>query len=163
MITQKPKVILAESQELLRESLSVLLKTKPEIECIAEASNGKTLLDILKQKHADIVLLDTQLSQSDTWSTFEVIKKRFPETRVILFSPPENLHLMPEYMTQGANCFLSKTCSLETLLKAIHTVKTEGFFFDNATSRIMLDTMIKAKSGHGIFTETDFSDRETYM
>lgn len=161
MISQKIKVILAESQELMRESLTTLLKTKPFIDLVAEVATGKMLVEILKHKHADVILLDTDLAHTDAKSTFEVLKKRFPETKVILLSPPQDLHLMPEYMTKGANCFLSKTCSVETLLKAIQTVQEEGFFFDNAASKIMLESFIKVKSRQIIPADTNFSDRET--
>ncbi|MBL7932142.1 MAG: response regulator transcription factor [Bacteroidia bacterium] len=161
MNTQKPKVILAESNELFRVSLAAFLRTKTEIDFLAEASTGKALLDILKLKHADIVILDIEISQMDVNSTFDILKKRFPDTRIILFSPTSYLGQMPEFMAKGANCFLVKNCSVETLLKAIKIVKSEGFFFDNATSKVMVDTLIKVKNGSSPFANSDFTDRET--
>lgn len=161
MNISKPKVALAENQELLRESLSVLLKMNTELEFVASAATGKSLVDVLKQKHVDVILLDTELNNMDAFTTFEIIKKRFPDTRIILFSPPSQLNLMPEYMARGANCFLPKSCSLDTLIKAIKVVKSDGFFFDNTTSRIMVDTIIKVKNGSSMLINSDFTDRET--
>jgi DNA-binding NarL/FixJ family response regulator len=158
---QKIRIILAEDQELFRKSLIALLATRPEFEIVAEAANGKELIEHMKNKEADIVLLDIEMPVMDGRTALEVIKKRFPKTRVIILSVHSGMHLMSDFMSRGAASFLSKNCSAEILFKAIAVVNSEGYFFDLTTSKALLDSVLKDKSEPPLFQEVSFNKRET--
>ncbi|MBL7933781.1 MAG: response regulator [Bacteroidia bacterium] len=57
----KIKIVLAEDKALMRKSLIALLKEYPQFEIIGEASNGRDLLNLLKELEPDIVLLDIEM------------------------------------------------------------------------------------------------------
>jgi two-component system response regulator DegU len=158
---QKIKIILAEDQELFRKSLAALLKTKPEFDIVSEAANGKELLDQLKQSHVDVVLLDIEMPVMDGKTALEIMRKRFPDVKVIVLSIHADMHLMSDFMSHGASSYLCKNCDVQTLYKAIHVVKNEGYFFDNSTSKALLDTMLRDRPGNTPFSDVRFNERET--
>lgn len=160
-MAQKIKIMIAEELELYRKSLAVLLGVSNEIDVVADVSNGRQLVEQLKNKHADIVLMDTEVSILDGKSTLEIIKKRFPEVRVIVLSIHSDMSLMSDYMARGANSYLCKTCSVDTLFRAIKVVKSEGYFFDNSTSKALLESVLKEKHANANFSEVKFNERET--
>jgi len=161
MAHKKTKIIVAENKELLRKGLVALLKNNPDFQVVDEASNGRDLLEQLKQEVVDIVLLETTLPIMDGKTVLDIIHRRFPYLKVILLSEQSNAQLQSDYMARGANGFLSKSCELETLFKAIEKVKTEGFFFDNATSRALLEKIVKDKQRSGLSGEINLNERET--
>jgi len=149
------KIILAKYQELYRKSLAALLETQTEFEIVAEAANEKELIEQLKHKTADIVLLDIEMPVIDGKKTLQVMKNRFPAVKLIVLSSHLNINIVSYFMTQGTSSYLSVNCSAETLFKAIRTVMNEGYFFDHFTSKALLDRM-KDESRH----EVSFNDRE---
>ncbi len=157
----KTKIILAEHQELFRKALVSLLKTNSELEVISEALNGRELIEQLKHMPVDIVLLDTDVTLLDSKTTLEIIHRRFPAVKVIMLSVESNPEVQSDFMSLGANSFLCKNCEVQTLFKAIYKVKTEGYFFDESTSKALLDAVLKDKQRLTLSPEIQFNERET--
>jgi DNA-binding NarL/FixJ family response regulator len=160
-MSQKIKIIVSEKNELFRKSLASLLKTKPEFDVVNEAANGRELLEHLKKKHIDIVLLDSEIPIVDCKTSLEIITKRFPDTRVIVLSAASDAEQMSDFMARGAGSYICKNCDVETLFKALLLVKTEGYFFDNLTSKALLDSIQKKKQTPEHSSDSLFNERET--
>jgi two-component system response regulator DegU len=160
---QKIKIILAEDQELFRKSLISLLKTQSDFEVTADAGNGRDLLGELKQRPAHIVILDIEMPVMDGKTCLEIIRKRFPEIKVIVLSMHTGTELVSDFMSHGASSYLGKNCGVETLFKAIRVVMKEGYYFDNSTSKALLDTIMYKAGNESSITgkEVKFNDRET--
>jgi two-component system response regulator DegU len=157
----KIKIALAEDMPLFRKSLISLLKENSKIDVVAEAANGKELLEKLKNVSVDIVLLDVEMPIMDGKTTLGIIKKRFPELKVIILSIHADRNLSSELMSLGANSYLCKKCEPKVLFEAIEKVKSEGYYFDSFTSKAMLDTIIKEKSAPALPEEVSFNHRES--
>lgn len=160
-MAKKIKVVLAESQELFRKSLAALLRSKSEFDVVAEAANGKELLDVLKRSSADVVLLDSEMPVMDGKTTLEIMRKRFPEVKAIVLSIHTDVQIMSDLMSHGACSYLSKICDVQTLFKAIQVVKNEGYFFDNSTSKALMDKVLRDKTESLLYSDVRFNDRET--
>lgn len=160
-MSQRIRILVSEKNELYRKSLVSLLKTKSEFDIIGEAANGRELLEQLKKRHTDIVLLDNDLPIVDCKTSLEVITKRFPETKVVVLSSISDAEQMSNFMSWGANSYLCKNCNVETLVKAMQIVKTEGYYFDNITSKALLESVQKKKQTQEHFSEMLFNERET--
>ncbi|PBQ30208.1 hypothetical protein CNR22_00025 [Sphingobacteriaceae bacterium] len=93
-------------------------------------------------------------------AVLSVIQQRFPEIKVILLSTQSNAELQSEFMGYGANSFISKDANVETLLKAIRKVHSEGFFFNSSLSKALLSTVLKEKHRATLLQEISFNERE---
>src|ERR1044072_5958482 len=98
MTSKKTKIVVADSRELFRKGVSALLATKSELEIAGEVSNGRELLECLKQKDVHLVLLETSLPLMDGKAILEIIQRRFPEVRVIVLSDQLNAQMQSDYM-----------------------------------------------------------------
>lgn len=160
---KKIKVVIAEDQELMRKALISLLEEDQRIRIIAEAENGKKLMEVLlKSRHdqPDIVLLDLEMPVMNGKESLELIRKKYSKVKTIILSVHHEEAIMLDMMTSGASAYLSKGCSASTLFEAIHTVHKEGAFFDKDTSRAMFSGLLK-RSVNPLFDEHSLSKRET--
>ena len=68
----------------LRDSLQALMKTMPQIEIVAEASDPSALLRLGDRIQPDIVLLDVSLPGDEVWGALRQIQGQWPQTRTIV-------------------------------------------------------------------------------
>ena len=59
------KVIIADDQDLIRESLKIILDINEDIQVVGMACNGMELLQLLEKQPADIILMDVRMPQLD--------------------------------------------------------------------------------------------------
>jgi DNA-binding NarL/FixJ family response regulator len=126
------KVILAEDHKLFRTSLKALFKDWPRFEIVGEASNGRELIDLLKVKPADVVLLDLEMKVMDGLSALKIIKQRFKEIKTLILSNHSDTAYLNSIVAMGANGFLLKDCEAKQLAEAIEKVyQGETYFIMN--------------------------------
>ena len=105
-------IIIAEDQHLVRKGLIALMEEFPQLKIVSEANNGRELLDLLKHQKPDIVLLDIEMPVMNGKEALMLIRKRFPETKVIILSMHAESNYMSEVMERGANAYLPKACDV---------------------------------------------------
>ncbi|HLP13391.1 MAG TPA: response regulator transcription factor [Flavobacteriales bacterium] len=157
---KKIKIVLAEDHELMRRALISLLEEDNSIQVVGEAGNGKELLVLLKTVKPDIVLLDIEMPVMNGREALLLIKKKHPEVNVIILSMYDETSLVSDFIANGANAFLSKSASTDTLFKAIKAVKNSGSYFDNSISKSVLKTLLRKNGVNPHFGEQALSERE---
>jgi len=160
-MTKKVKIVIADDHELIRKGYISFLSEDPKISVIGEAENGNRLIELLKIKIPDIILLDLEMPVMNGEEALNIISKRFPEIKVIILSMHFGDALISYYMSKGARAFLSKNCNIETVFDAIHSVNTLGHYFSNSTSKALLNGMVKGQQSHSFTDKYTLTDRET--
>ncbi len=59
------RIVIADDQELIRESLKIILSTHKDVEIVGVAADGFGVLDILKHNEVDIILMDIRMPRMD--------------------------------------------------------------------------------------------------
>jgi DNA-binding NarL/FixJ family response regulator len=136
------------------------LKEDKNFQVIAEAANGKELLEQLKTCSPDVVLLDIEMPVMNGKEALEIINKRFPGVKVVMLSMHSGSNFISELMARGARAFIPKDCDPDSLFEAIHTVHTEGYYFDKSISEAVLRGLQHEKSINPILESLALSDRE---
>ncbi|HEY1039070.1 MAG TPA: response regulator transcription factor [Bacteroidia bacterium] len=154
-------IAIAEDQTLVRKALISLLEENNQVRCIAEAGNGRELLDLLKTQQPHIVLLDIDMPVMNGRQTLELIKKRFPGVKVIMLSIYNDQNYISEFMAMGANAYLPKNSDVEVLMEAIQTVKEKGIYISPAVSNALLNGLRQEKNINPLFDELSLTARET--
>ena len=80
------KVLLADNRASNRRGLKALLSFEPRIVIVGEAGDGKEVLQLVVQKHPDLVLMDVQLPVMDGLKATKKIKSAWPGTKVVLYT-----------------------------------------------------------------------------
>ena len=162
--TEPISVIIADDHVLYRAGVKTSLSAKKDIKVIAEADNGMHLLNILKNVHVDVILLDIQMPIMDGIATLPEIKKLSPHTKVIMLTFMEDNSMITKLMELGANSYLAKTSDSEIIYEAIKTCFNQEYYFNSMTNKALL-TNLKQRHvvapQHMVSQEVMLNDKET--
>lgn len=154
------RVASVDDHDVVRQGLISLLNRNPRIQVVGEARNGKEALDLLKEIHVHVIIMDLEMPLMNGAEAFSIIKHRFPEVKVIFLSMHNEGTLTAQYISQGAAGFLGKDCNIEELETAIVTVFEKGYYFDEKSSVAMCNEL-KKKTSFVAFGQLALTDRET--
>jgi DNA-binding NarL/FixJ family response regulator len=116
------KIIIADDHPLIRQGLRVVIEAQPDMELVAEASNGEQAIQQALALKPDIVIMDLQMPVKDGLAATREIAQTNPQVQVLIltsFPDDDNVYTA---IKAGAMGFLLKDSSAEYLLDAIRTV-----------------------------------------
>ena len=122
---KKIRLLLIEDNQLLRDGIIAILKPYKDIMIIAAPGNNKSTLANIQKLKPNVVLLDLGLRSQNSLYLVELVKKDFPEAKIIVMDlAPVQADIL-QYVRAGANGFILKDASLNDFLGTIRTV-SEG-------------------------------------
>jgi DNA-binding NarL/FixJ family response regulator len=118
---RKTRVLLIEDNRLLRDGIISMLKKQLDIKIVAALGNERSVAKILILK-PDIILLDLGLSNQNSLTMVEVVKKDFPDAKVIVMDLAPAQGDINQFVKAGASGFVLKDATLTELLTTIRSV-----------------------------------------
>ncbi len=125
-----PKLIIADDHPLLIEGLISILSEVNDLEILDPVNNGNLLISSLIINPADIVLLDLNMPKLDGIKTLAILRKDFPDLKVIILTNYDQPQLIEEVKKLGAHGYLLKNSPSSVLKMAITKVLNGEFYFD---------------------------------
>ncbi len=117
---ERVKVLIAEDEESMRESLSDLVSIDPSLELIGTASDADAAIDLATRMHPDVAVLDVRMPGGGGPKAAREITSRCPETSVVALSAFEDRASIIEMLKSGAVGYVAKSASTGELREAIH-------------------------------------------
>ncbi|RZK12863.1 MAG: response regulator transcription factor [Flavobacterium sp.] len=127
-------VIIAEDHQALIDGIKLSIEYEEDIQVIGEANDGEMLVELVRKKQPNVVITDIRMPKCDGISATKIIKKEFPEIKVIAFSMFDQGEAVEQMKVAGASGYIMKNSSLKKVLDAIRIVAKDGTFFDDAIS-----------------------------
>lgn len=151
------KVLIADDQELIRQSLEIVLSTKEGIEVTGTAKDGREVIRCIRKEKTDVILMDVRMPEMDGVQCTEIIKENYPQIKIIILTTFDDDEFVFSALKHGASGYLLKGISMDDLEEAIKTVVQGGSMInpDVATKVVELfskmaqsnfDMMIDAKN-----------------
>lgn len=125
-----PKLIIADDHQLLIEGLISILSELDGMEILDPVNNGNQLIKSLSLNPADLVLLDLNMPKLDGIKTLAILRKDFPDLKVIILTNYNQPQLIEEVKKLGAHGYLLKNSSSRVLKDAIDRVLNGELVFD---------------------------------
>ncbi|HET8838649.1 MAG TPA: response regulator transcription factor [Flavobacteriaceae bacterium] len=123
-------IAIAEDHQSLIDGINLLLKYEENIQIVGMANNGEDLLEIVRKKKPDVVLTDIRMPKIDGITVAKIIKKEFPETKIIAFSMFDQEEAILQMVNAGASGYILKNSALEDVKTAIEMVAKGEKYFD---------------------------------
>lgn len=131
------KILIADDQELIRESLKIILSTNNEFEVIDTVGSGKEIVESIRRHIPDIILMDVRMPDMDGVQCTKFVKEVYPEIKVIVLTTFDDDEYIFSALKYGASGYLLKGVSLDELTSAIKTVLQGGAIFNpNVASKV---------------------------
>jgi DNA-binding NarL/FixJ family response regulator len=133
------KLLLADDQDLIRESLNIVLDMDPDIEVVALAENGEAAVAACRDKQPNVVLMDIHMPVMDGVEATKRIKAQWPETRVIILTTFQEVGYVVEALGAGAEGYLLKAIHPKDLVAGIKWVHRGGTLIPQDIARLLVD------------------------
>ena len=135
------RILLADDQALVRQGLRALFDAEPELEVVGEADNGRAAIELVRQLHPDMVLMELAMPDLDGIAATETIRQEFPGVRVLMLSGMDEEAAVVSAVRAGAIGYVSKTTSFEALAKAIPAAAQGQVQFSPAAAARLVQEM----------------------
>ena len=116
------RIAIVDDHAIVRAGLRQFLAEHADLAVVAEASNGREALDIVRQGEVDVVVMDISMPGQSGVDALAAIRARAPELPVLILSGFAEEHYATTLLRQGASGYLNKDCDPEEIVKAIRTV-----------------------------------------
>src|SRR5688572_13903017 len=112
------RIIIADDHQMVRAGLRALLKAHPEIEIVAEASNGREAVSLAKKHSPDVVIMDIDMPEMDGVSATRQITSNGSRIKVIALTASQSAHAVRKMLEAGASGYVSKTAAFRDFREA---------------------------------------------
>lgn len=116
------RVLIADDHPVVRTGLALMLKYEPDMEAVAEASNGHEAVELFRLHQPDVTLMDLRMPQIEGVEAIATIRAEFPAARIILLTTYDGDEDIYRGLRAGAKGYLLKDASCDELLEAIRVV-----------------------------------------
>ncbi len=155
------RILLADDHKVVRQGTRALLSTVPEWEIVGEADNGRDAVSLTAELKPDIVILDIGMPELNGLDATRQIKKKSPETEVLIFTGQETEELVHDVFDSGARSYIMKTDAADHLIDAIKALSEHKHFFTSRISEIVFARYIQEKGTlEGAPEKSRITDRE---
>ena len=119
---RKLRVLIADDVQETRRSTRLMLSMIPDVEVVAIASNGLQAVNMAREHHPDIAVLDINMPEMDGLTAFKKIAQIYPDMGCIIISAEKESTVLREAMSLGIRDYLFKPFTVDELEQAVAQV-----------------------------------------
>ena len=153
----KYEVLVADDHAIIRHGLTKILADTEDLIVAGEASNGHAVIEQIKYRHWDLLVLDLSMPGRHGLELIKLIKAECPKLPILIFSMHQEEQFAVRALRAGASGYLSKEGDSDLILPAMRKVASGGAFISSKVAEL-LATDISPHS-HAL-PHTLLSDRE---
>lgn len=147
-------VLIVDDQELIRESLKVILNVSPDMNVVDAVPGVAEALKAAAKCRPDVVLMDIRMPGMDGVEGTKVIKERYPQMKVIILTTFDDDEYVFGAIKNGASGYLLKGSSVTELSEAIRVACGGGaIIHPNIASKVIEQFSVMAKGSARIQVE----------
>jgi|SRR5579871_1926823 len=146
VVPPKPKIriVVADDHPIFRDGLCKLLALEEDFDVVAQAQDGRQVLDVLQQYEPDILLLDLKMPGLDGLATLQRLQSSKNKTRVIVLTASDDKNEFVQAMKLGTSGIVLKQTATELLIKSIRKVYAGEIWLDSHTTAAVIRQFVAA-------------------
>ena len=150
---EKIGIYIADDHEMFVEGISLLLAINGTVVVEASANTGTELIELLKKKIVDIVLLDINMPEMNGFEAAKIIVKKFPSVKIIALSMFLEKEYIQELINIGVYGYILKNTKIQELEKAIILIASGKKYFSNDVGLKLLNAQTNNEYAEGFLLE----------
>jgi DNA-binding NarL/FixJ family response regulator len=144
----KTRVLLADDHAVVRSGLRAVLEGEPDIEVVAEATDGSEAVEKAMANDIDLAILDVSMPKLTGLQATVELQRRGRGLRVLILSVHDNEQYFFEALRAGASGYVLKTAANRDLVDACRAaMRGEPFLYPTAVTALMREYLERARAG----------------
>src|SRR5690606_38095720 len=157
---EKINIFIADDHPLVAAGLTTLLKPYKQIRVLGSYMNAVRLMEGLRQRLPDVLLLDLMLPDRSGKELVADIREAHPDLRILVLTSLDMPAMISSMMRRGCRGYLLKGAGPEVLLEAIEAVHRGETYIEPALRESLLQNVIQYKSKNEAIPLPELSERE---
>ena len=149
------RLMITDDHPMVTNGLLKLFRENQGYEVLGAFTNGKDLLQELKQQQPDILLLDMHLPLIEGPELAEEILAKYPAVKIIVLSSSDIIFQVKKMLQLGCCGYLLKDSDDLTILEAIETVRGGGQYLSASLQQQIMQDLFKKKTAVTILTRRE--------
>jgi len=151
------RIVIADDHAIVRAGLKQMFAIMPDMEVIAEAVDGESVLETMRQTRSDILMLDLNMPGLSGPDLITRVRAHWPALPILVLSMHDTAQIASRALKAGANGYVTKDSEPEVLLAAIRKIAAGGRFISGEVAQKM--ALLATASGDAL-PHNSLSDRE---
>lgn len=152
-IPLEARVLIADDHALVRQGLARVLDAAPDLDVVAEASDGLEALDRAIGTHIDLAILDVSMPKLTGIQIAVELRKRSPETRVLMLSMYDSEQFLFEALRAGASGYVLKAEADDNIIDACRAVlRGESYLYPSVVTALVRDHVERGADAFDVLT-----------
>lgn len=144
----KTRVLLADDHAVVRSGLRAVLDSEPDIEVVAEATDGTEAIEKALASDVDLAILDVSMPRLTGLQVTAELHRRRPGMRILILSVHDSEQYFFEALKAGASGYVLKTAANRDLIDACRaSMRGEPFLYPGAVTALIRDFLDHAREG----------------
>lgn len=135
------RILIADDHPIVRRGLKQILAEEPDLTVQGEAQNGQEVLEQLREREWDVLVLDINMPRVSGLEVLKEVKDRWPDLRVLVMSIHSEEQFGVRSLKAGAAGYLTKESAPEELVKAIRKVHLGGNYVSPSLSEKLVSAL----------------------
>ena len=142
------RILLADDHGLVRRGLRLILDAQPDLEVLAEASDGAAAVELAVNPDIDLAILDISMPRMTGLQAAGELQQRRPDLRILVLSMHESEQYLYEALRAGASGYVVKRAADRDLVEACRAaMRGEPFLYPAAVTALIADSLRRERDG----------------
>ena len=163
-MASKITLALADDELLFRQGLISIISKEKNLDILFDAEDGNDLMQQLRtiKKTPNIIITDLKMPGLNGVEVTKLIRKEFPKIKIIALTSYFSKQFILNMISIGAVAYLAKNSTPKLMLKTIHEVAENGFYYDKQVLKFIQDSLLNTNEEHkkSSFDKSFFTKRE---
>jgi DNA-binding NarL/FixJ family response regulator len=148
VVPLKTRILLADDHTIVRQGLRFIIDAEPDLEVVAEASNGHEALTRAMKDDIDLAILDIAMPTMTGLQAARELAARRPELRMLILSMHDDEGYLFEALKAGTAGYVLKSVADRDLVEACRAaMRGEPFLYAGAERALVRDYVQRAQAG----------------
>jgi DNA-binding NarL/FixJ family response regulator len=140
------RILVADDHALVREGLKRVLEQEPDLEVVAEASDGHEAVEQALGDEIDLAIVDLRMPRKTGLQVAQELSRRRPDLRTLILSMYENEQFLFEALRSGASGYVLKSGADDDIVEACRAaMRGQSFLYPSAVEALIRDLMERAE------------------
>lgn len=124
------RIVVADNEQLIRDSLSIILSVPEDMNVVAVAADGAQAVAAVREAGADVVVLDLDMPVMNGLEAAEAVRAEAPDCGIVILTSHGRPGYLQRSMRLGVRGFITKDTPAAKLAEVVRQVHAGGRFID---------------------------------